>query len=532
MNEDSLVGSIHDLARAAIAAALRLAGLAAALRHRIRLLSLPARERGLRWRYGITPATPLTRELPGFAAPAGRAESGGSGPPVALTSGTSGDPKRVRYPRARLRAVRGVFVDAMLRLIAAQRIRRPSLYVFGPLAPDGSLSRLLTEEARPPSRLALLQAPYRAQSDPALRRLGERYGAVALRLVVLAVSNPGILYATNPSTLSTFFEELEQDWERATALAGAIHRNPESLDPAAFRALRRLRSRGDSARLARLAKSAEPLPTTVWAPAATHHVCWTGGSVAPFLERLDKRLPPPRFRRVPMFSMSTETIETIPDYRDRETAFLAAAPGVLHEFLDPDASDPYPRLLPPRALRPGQICEMVVSHRFGLRRYATGDLFRVERLVGGHPDLRFLRRRGLGWSFTGEKLTAEQVTSALEALDTEQPGLRARVWLTLFPSTPGGGARPCYRLVAVGRLSGGAGLRDLPADRLTGRLDALLSERNLEYRAKRESRRLGGIRFSRCDLPEFVRRASGGGSASPDSQFKYQVFCPRRWEQD
>ena len=50
-----------------------------------------------------------------------------------------------------------------------------------------------------------------------------------------------------------------------------------------------------------------------------------------------------------MFSMSTETVETIPDYRREETAFLPAAPGVVHEFLPESGTG----LLGSRDLEPG-----------------------------------------------------------------------------------------------------------------------------------------------------------------------------------
>ena len=168
---------------------------------------------------------------------------------------------------------------------------------------------------------------------------------------------------------------------------------------------------------------------------------------------------------------------------------------------------------------------MVVSHRFGLRRYATGDRFRVERFVGGLPDLRFVGRRGSGWSFTGEKLTAEQVGQAIRTLEAEHPGLTEGRWFALFPSSPGGAALPCYRLAAVGVDSPG-----LP-DGLPERLDELLGDLNLEYRAKRASGRLGEVRLSVVDRAGFLRRATGGGSAHPDSQFKFQPFYPRLWEQ-
>jgi len=365
-------GFANDLGRFAIAVLLRLAGWAAVLRHRVRLRVHPLREQRLRRRLGIDPSTGITRDLPDADAVAGEGDS------VALTSGTAGEPKRVPYSRRRLAATRAVFVDGMLRLIATRRVRRPSLYVFSALAPDRSLSSLLVRERRAPPWFVLLQAPYRVQSDPALVELKGRYGATALRLLVLTLANPGMLYATNPSTLSAFLEEVERDWETAGALVRRVVRDPRGMPPGVRRVLRRLASRGSRDRLARVAGSASPLPITAWNPAFTTYVCWTGGAVTPFLERLGRRLPAPRFRREPMYSMSTETVATIPDYRRAETAFLPAAPGVVHEFLGESGAG----LLGSRDLEPGNTYEMVVSHRFGLRRYATGDLFRVERFVG------------------------------------------------------------------------------------------------------------------------------------------------------
>lgn len=511
----------NDLGRSAIAVGLHLAGRAAVLHHHLRLTVRPWRESRLRRRLGITPATPVTHDLPD--------PGGGAGDAVALTSGSVGEPKRVPYPRARLAAIRGVFADGMLRLIVARRVRRPSLYVFGALEPDRSLSSLLVRERRAPPWPVLLQAPYRAQADPSLRELKERYGAPALRLLVLTLSNPGILYATNPSTLSTFFEALEADWEAAAALVRVVVRDPEQMSSSAGRIFRRLASKGARGRLIRVAESASPLPITVWAPGVSIYVCWTGGAVAPFLERLDQRLPAPRFTREPMFSMSTETVETIPDYRLPETAFLPAAPGVVHEFRRVAGPEATPPLLGARELQPGGTYEMVVSHGYGPRRYATGDLFRVARMVAGLPDLRFLGRRGLGWSFTGEKLTAEQVGLAFEALWAEYPELRERTWLALFPEEPGGAALPCYHLAVVARAARRPGA---PPAGLAGRLDALLGDHNLEYRAKRASRRLGGVRASALELADFLRRAGGEGSAHVDAQFKFQPFYPRRWEEE
>lgn len=513
----------NECARALIASGLRFGGRIAARRLRARLRRHPAVQDRLRRRYRIEPDTPLTRDLPPPAEEGGR----GRGAPVALTSGTSGDPRAVAYPRRRLALVRRTFIEAMARLIAAGQVRRTGFYAFGSFDPDRSLGSLLTAEPKAPSRFALLQAPYRAHADAALREAAGEYGAPAARLLVLAASNPGILYATNPSTITVFFDDLESDWERARRLASAaVGGEGPALDPAVLRLLGKIAAPGAAARLERVAGSAEPLPVTDWAPAVRLVVCWASGAAAPFLAALDRRLPPPRFRRTPMFSMSTETLETIPDYHGPEAALLPAAPGVLYEFLAGGGAETPEALLSPADLTPGREYEMVVSHGFGLRRYRTGDLFRVERRWRGLPDLRFARRRGIGWSFTGEKITGAQVESALEAAYASRPELRADYFFALFPEERGSAAVPGYCLAAFGRGAGGAAI---PAA-LVEELDRLLAERNLEYRAKRESGRLGPVRLRETDRGGFVRRAVGGGAASLDSQFKFQAFYPRLWE--
>lgn len=512
----------NECVRALIACGLRFGGGIAARRLRARLRRYAAAQDRLRRRYGIEPETPLTRELP----PPEEEGGAGRGAPVALTSGTSGAPRAVAYPRRRLGLVRRTFIEAMARLIAAERVRRTGFYAFGSFDPDRSLGSLLTAEPKAPSRFALLQAPYRAHADPALREAAEEYGVPAARLLVLAAANPGILYATNPSTITVFFDDLAADWERARRLAAAaVGGDGPALAPAVLRLLGKIASPGCAARWERVAASAEPLPVTDWAPAVRLVVCWSSGAASPFLAALDRRLPPPRFRRTPMFSMSTETLETIPDYRGPDAALLPAAPGVLYEFLAADGAETPEALLPPAELAPGGEYEMVVSHGFGLRRYRTGDLFRVERRWRGLPDLRFVRRRGIGWSFTGEKLTGAQVESALEAVYASRPELRAAFFFALFPEERGSDAVPGYCLAALDRSPGGP---PIPAE-LVEEVDRLLAERNLEYRAKRESGRLGPVRLRETDRGGFVRRAVGGGAASLDSQFKFQAFYPRLW---
>ena len=513
--------AVNDFLRAMIAATLQCAGALEQLRHLRRIRKYQSDQGKLRRRYGIKDDTPLVQEVP---TPDAR-EVATPGTQIALTSGTSSDPKRVLYTARRLRAVRNVFVASFLRCFWSLDIRRTSLYVFGSLEPDSSLTSLLLAEKRPPTLLALLQAPYRIHAHPALRRVAAQHGTVAVRLWILTESNPGVLYSTNPSTLYTFFEELRTDWPKCSELARRALRDPQALDRKACRVVRRLASRGWEQRLERIATSREYLPISAWAPAVRNFACWTGGYVGPFLERLRRHLPWPPFRCVEMYSMSTEAVETIPDFMRTGIQFLPLAPDTYYEFLDIDVPESAGEVLSSHQLRNFGSYEMIVSHPYGLTRYRTGDVFLCEGFVSDVPALRFVRRRELGYSFTGEKLTATQVQDAIREIQRDENPDTMCV-LTCFPSEPRGAALPCYRLVAVrmGRTG------PAPQPEIAGQFDELLQEFNLEYKSKRDSKRLGEVRFETIEFDEFRRLVQENGLGRWDSQFKFVSIYPRLWE--
>lgn len=509
----------NDALRFLIGAVLRAAGALAEILHRLR-----ARRHRLLWsrlrrRFGIFPETELTTEVPPV-------DPASDSTRIASTSGTRGSPKLLAYSRRRIAAVRWVFVDSFMRAFRMLAVRRTSMYVFGPVQPDGSLSSLLLSEAGRPSYIATLQAPYRMHSWEPLRPLHDAYGLEAVRLWILTVSNPGVLYSTNPSTMSNFFDTLEDDWPRCSALVRDCVRTPDKLEPSLAAATRRIASNGYAQRLQRIAESPTFLPLDEWAPATRVYVCWTGGYLAPFLDRLELHLPASRFRRVAMYSMSTETIETIPDFRLGDPSFLPIAPGVCCEFLEAGAPRAPERLMAPNELSVGGVYELVVSTAYGLRRYCTGDLFRVERFVSDLPDLRFLRRRGLGYSFTGEKLTGDQALLAYERLRRSFPDLADDQALTCFPCVQQAEGLPHYRLVLVypGQQDPG------PVAGLAERFDELLCDVNSEYFAKRSSGRLGAVRLERVGLQALRERLPKGSAAGLDSQFKFLPLYPRLWE--
>jgi hypothetical protein len=337
------------------------------------------------------------------------------------------------------------------------------------------------------------------------------------------------------------------DWRTARALVLALVERPGKVEPAVGRLVRRLTSRGCRRRLELIARSSEALPVSVIAPGLRTIVCWTGGYVAPFLIRLRRHLPEPRYRLVPMYAMSTETIETVPDFGRlgaNDVAFLPLAPGVHAEFLEEDeelagteradgepssaANDPA-RLLPPWGLIPGRTYALVVSDVWGLRRYQTGDLFRCKRLVHDLPDLHFVRRRGLEYSFTGEKLTGHHAAAAFERTRQEVPGLGEDTFLALVPSHPLDEPIPHYRLlVAVP----GQPVEPDVLHRTAACVDAALSEANPEYRAKVSSNRLRPIRPCALSIPDLARLVGGDlHRGSWEAQVKFLPLYRRTLEE-
>jgi len=325
---------------------------------------------------------------------------------------------------------------------------------------------------------------------------------------MLTISNPGVLYSTNPSTVSTFLDELANDWRRSSKLVRdwCEHRTTFASD--VHRIARRLQSRGSEQRLKQIAASDVPVPLSVCAPAVEAYICWTGGYVKPFLDRLAKHLPASRYRLIPMYSMSTETIETRSYFCGEDVAFFPIAPGVLYEF-----SDDSETLLNAAQLEPGKHYAMVVSDVYGLRRYQTDDLFLCRRKVNGLPDLVFVRRRSLAYSFTGEKVTAEHLSAVFEQLRELYPALVADKFLTCVPSQPAD-AIPHYQMLVIG------GQRTQSChELLAARCDELLSEINCEYKSKRASGRLGPVRSIGLGTKEFAEAVSHDGNW--ETQFKF-----------
>ncbi|MCO4743731.1 MAG: GH3 auxin-responsive promoter family protein [Proteobacteria bacterium] len=483
-----------------------------------------AEQERLRTLYGVTPDVPIRGyddELRARARAIPNAR-------LVRTSGSTNEPKEIAFTKGRLRSTKLAFAGATFRTAYALGTRRPILFALASLAHDDSFTAMMVTGR--PSWFDLWVTPHRALTMPVFAPLSERYGVHALRLWAMVLSNPGWLYSTNPSTQAAYFHALAEDWDTHTAFLRDYMADPSQFASEIRWAASRIEEPGWQERARRVLDSEVALGPEEWMDVEVF-LCWDGGNTRPFLNQVREWLPSARF--VPMFSMSTETLETLSVYDGQEVHFPPIAPGVLCEFLPEDAEDLPENLLRSTELEVGKYYALVASDAYGLLRYQTEDVFLCKAIWRGLPDLRFARRRGLTWSYTGEKLTGAQVEMAYERLAEHFPML-ARVQATTVPSQPEGAHLPGYRLLFA--VPGGQPPDDAPSlDELATAYDKALGDINDEYASKRKSTRLSDPVAEWVDydgLARALRNKDDEGSARGwDSQFKLLPLLRRPYEE-
>lgn len=184
-----------------------------------------------------------------------------------------------------------------------------------------------------------------------------------------------------------------------------------------------------------------------------------------------------------------------------------------------DGSDPN-TVHRPHELEVGAVYRVVMTNAAGLYRYDLGDFVRVRGFRGAAPLLEFLHRGEAVASLCGEKLTEWQVLTAYERLAAKRSIAGTRFLVTPVWDNP-----PYYRIGVESRES-------MPPD-FAPQFDALLSELNIEYAAKRCSRRLGQVQAGLLPIgclnswDESRRRARGAGH----EQFKQRYLLSQPGEE-
>ena len=161
----------NDALRWMLSRTLCLWGLLLQVVHQFRIWGFDWNQRRLRQRYGIDVNMPIS----GWDTQTERRllQRAGKDSQLAQTSGSTRDPKRIPYSLRRLHSVRWTFQEVFSRAIWALGIRRTSLYFFGSLSRDRSLTSIVLAEKKLPLYLMTLQAPYRLQSHPRGSAAGE-----------------------------------------------------------------------------------------------------------------------------------------------------------------------------------------------------------------------------------------------------------------------------------------------------------------------------------------------------------------------
>ncbi len=322
-----------------------------------------------------------------------------------------------------------------------------------------------------------------------------------------------VMAAVNPSTLVLLCQVLQ---ERADDLAadleqGGMHQALLLDDVTRGVVLPRLRRAPQTARRIRESREKHGVvrPVDVW-PSLAGLLCWKGGSAPFYLKQLEKLAP-----GLPIMDYgfaASEGMFAVPlDAGEAQGVALGA--GHILEFIPWQPYEAGSRdAVPMWDVKQGERYVLLVTGAHGLARYDMQDVVEVTGFRGKAPLLRFLHKAGNMVSITGEKLAESHVVDAVTQASRDV-GLNLRG----FAVAPELTNPPRYVFAVEPDIT----LSQDVAESLRHACDVQLQNVNLEYRAKRESLRLGHPVLRQLPLGAFerhrARRVAGG---APDAHVK------------
>jgi sterol desaturase/sphingolipid hydroxylase (fatty acid hydroxylase superfamily) len=286
----------------------------------------------------------------------------------------------------------------------------------------------------------------------------------------------------------TFFLE-----EKVPEKVRSVIRPRLRADPERAAELERIHSNGTTARICDL-----------W-PDLRLVVTWTCASAGITVDALKRELAP-RTRIHELGYISSEFRGTITLGR-RAGSGLPTFNAHFFEFVERDRWDRgEPEYLTLDGIRKGRDYYIIVTTQSGLYRYFINDLVRVTGRLHGTPLLKFLQKGKGVTNITGEKLYEAQVLSAVRGAMAEA-GRDPRFIMMLADEE----ARSYYLYVEADAGPG------LDATWLAQSVDARLKDLNVEYKAKRDSERLG---------------APAATLLAPDTSEAYKRFCVKHGQRE
>ena len=403
------------------------------------------------------------------------------------TSGTTGRAKDIPLTTSHLKALRRIQQTA----VAFQHRTCQDAFAGGILAivspafegslsngkPYGSASGIVARNTPAPVlEKFVVPAPVMTITDSRVKYL------LILRL---ALARPDITYV-GTANATTLLMLIQLYREHGPALIDDLRRGtfflsdkvPNEVQAAIQPRLKPCPERADE--LERLATGDGARLEDLW-PAIRMVVTWTCASAGITVDALRRELPT-QTRILELGYVSSE-------FRGTITIGRCAGSGLptfdthFFEFVEREKWDSgEPEYLTLDRIRKGVDYYLIVTTPSGLYRYFINDLVRIKGFLHNTPLLKFMQKGKGVTNITGEKLYESQVLLAVRTVMAEH-GRTAHFVMMLADEE----AR-CYRLY----VEPDAGFKPDNAQ-LAAAVDEKISELNVEYQAKRESKRLAPI---------------------------------------
>ncbi|MSQ92958.1 MAG: GH3 auxin-responsive promoter family protein [Gemmataceae bacterium] len=310
---------------------------------------------------------------------------------------------------------------------------------------------------------------------------------LALRLSV--PRKVGMIIAANPSTLVNLARAGDQEKE---SLIRDIHDGTLSSRfelPAEVRAAvagRIAKRRPDRARDLEniVSRTGTLYPKDYW-PSECVIGNWMGGSVGAYLRHFPKYYGATPVRDVGL--IASEGRMTIPREDGTPSGVLDITTHVFEFIPEEEGDSKNPTVLAAHELKEGRTYYILLTTSYGLYRYNIFDVVRCTGFFNNTPLVEFLSKGAHFANITGEKVSEHQINAAMASVLRD-----LNLNLTAYSVAPVWDDEMPYYGLFVERT-------DLASREQGVQLVRLLEDRlggiNIEYAAKRESRRLGPMRL-------------------------------------